>query len=108
MSRMTPPSPSTPSGSPDDANKRPATGANPAAAGRPGMPAQKPNVTTPKAPEMGASAPPTAGGQPANKVVSPGGSGTPARPAGSSPMSGSAPAAKPVPGAASAPGAKIV
>jgi hypothetical protein len=30
------------------------------------MPAQRPNVTTPRAPEMGASAPPTAAGQSAN------------------------------------------
>ncbi|CAA9378416.1 MAG: hypothetical protein AVDCRST_MAG64-447, partial [uncultured Phycisphaerae bacterium] len=65
MSRATPPPPSTPSGSPEDP-KRPA-------ANRPGLPAQQPNVTTPKAPEMGASAPPsrTGGVQPANKLVSP-------------------------------------
>jgi type IV pilus assembly protein PilB len=80
MSRITPPSPSTPSGSPDDPNKRPAA-STPASSQqqpqqpqqqKPGMPAQKPNVTTPKAPSVGASAPPTAGGMPANKVPVPG------------------------------------
>src|SRR5688572_829244 len=90
MSRITPPPPSTPSGSPDQPNKRPA------AAG-PGMPAQKPNLTTPKAPELGASAPPTTGGQPANKTVVPGSSpsapASPTQPAGGN---GSA-AAKPAP-----------
>jgi type IV pilus assembly protein PilB len=72
MSRATPPSPSTPSGSPNDP-KRHGTPQQPggAPAGAAGMPAQRPNVTTPKAPEMGASAPPTAGGQPANKVSPP-------------------------------------
>ena len=55
MSRVTPPPPSTPSGagSPNDPKR-------PAGAGAAGMPAQRPNVTTPKAPEIGASAPPTA------------------------------------------------
>ena len=62
MSRTTPPSAPTPSGSPNDPN-RPNRSA--------GMPAQTPNMTTPKAPELGASAPPTPGGMPANKVNPP-------------------------------------
>jgi len=39
-----------------------------AAPSAPGMPANKPNVTTPKAPSVGASGPPAVGGMPANKV----------------------------------------
>jgi type IV pilus assembly protein PilB len=73
---MTPPPPSTPSGSPEDP-KRPAAPAG-NVANRPGGPAQKPNVTTPKAPEVGAAAPPTAAGQPASKVVAPPGAPRPA------------------------------
>jgi type IV pilus assembly protein PilB len=65
------------------------------------MPAQRPNVTTPKAPEMGASAPPTAGGQPANKVSPPTGAAT--RPAAGSPGTGGAAARAP---GAAAPGTK--
>src|SRR4051812_31063254 len=70
MSRITPPTPASPSGSPDDPNKRPAAlGPQPATgANKPGMPAQKPNVTTPKVPTVGASSPPTAAGQPASKI----------------------------------------
>jgi len=90
------------------------------AAGAAGMPAQRPNVTTPKAPEMGASAPPTAGGQPANKVSPPanpaarpnnpaaGLSPNPAARAPGAPAGGAAPGAKPAAGAprpVAAPGA---
>ena len=89
MSRTTPPA-AVPGGSPQDP-KRP----TPTPAGQapkpatPGMPAQKPNVTPVKAPSVGASGPPTAGGQPANKVAP----GAP-RPAGA----GAPPAAgKPAP-----------
>src|SRR5688500_6725387 len=56
MSRETPQQPSP--GTPNNPQRKPATG--------PGMPAQKPGVTTPKAPSVGASAPPGRGGQPAN------------------------------------------
>ena len=97
MSRVTPPSPSTPSGTPNDPKRQgnpQQPGGNPAGAA--GMPAQRPNVTTPRAPEIGASAPPTAGGQPANKVPGP---NPAARPAGA------APAAR-APGAPAQPGAK--
>jgi type IV pilus assembly protein PilB len=44
--------------------------------------ANKPNVTTVKAPTVGASAPPAATGQPANKVSPGAGANAPARPAG--------------------------
>ncbi|HEX8523551.1 MAG TPA: ATPase, T2SS/T4P/T4SS family [Tepidisphaeraceae bacterium] len=52
----------------------------PQAAAGPGVAANKPGVTTVKAPTVGQSAPPTAGGMPANKVptqVRPGGNGQP-------------------------------
>src|SRR3989454_782503 len=73
MSRVTPPSPSSPSGTPNDPKRHgnPQQSGAGNGAGAAGMPAQRPNVTTPKAPEMGASAPPTAAGQPANKVSPP-------------------------------------
>src|SRR5438552_2304255 len=73
MSRVTPPSPSSPSGTPNDPKRHgnPQQSGAGSGAGAAGMPAQRPNVTTPKAPEMGASAPPTAAGQPANKVSPP-------------------------------------
>ncbi|MEO7158355.1 MAG: ATPase, T2SS/T4P/T4SS family, partial [Vicinamibacterales bacterium] len=50
MSRVTPPPPSNPSGTPDPRK--------PGAKG-PGVPANKPGITTPKAPSVGASSPPT-------------------------------------------------
>src|SRR3954469_15128764 len=70
MSRATPPSPSSPS----DPNRKPGghpekvQGTSGAKPGIPGSGANRPNTTTPKAPEMGAGAPPSAGGQQANKV----------------------------------------
>src|SRR3954471_3512646 len=65
MSRATPPSPSSPS----DPNRKPSgPGRSGAKPGIPGSGANRPNTTTPKAPEMGAGAPPSAGGQQANKV----------------------------------------
>src|SRR5687768_6779255 len=79
MSRMTPPPPSPASPSPNDPNRRPVGLNQPAPAPgptpqKPGMPAQKPNVTTPKAPELGASGPPTATPKPvAPKPAVPGG-----------------------------------
>ncbi|HXE51664.1 MAG TPA: hypothetical protein VN541_01550 [Tepidisphaeraceae bacterium] len=97
MSRTTPPPHSMPAGSPQDPNKRPqAAGPSPAARPVPpvqGQPAVRPGITTPKAPTVGASAPPTAGGIPANKV--------PPRPAGAVPGARpAAPGAKPAgPGA---------
>src|SRR5688500_10421006 len=65
MSRTTPGI--SPAGTPDDPKR---AGPNGSAAGPngPGMPAQRPLTTTPKAPEVGASAPPTPGGMPANKL----------------------------------------
>src|SRR5687768_13334789 len=90
MSRITPPPPSNPAGSPDDPNKRPASN-QPGA--RPGQPAQKPNVTTPKAPEVGASAPPTPAGQPANKAGGTGGAAAPKVPGQITPGSLPTPAA---------------
>src|SRR4051812_47735131 len=39
-------------------------------AGAAGMPAQRPGLTTPRAPEVGASAPPSPSGLPANKTPS--------------------------------------
>src|SRR5688572_4882621 len=60
MSRATPQQPAP--GTPNNPQRKSATAA--AAAG-PGMPAQKPGVTTPKAPAVGASAPPNKAGQPA-------------------------------------------
>src|SRR4051812_16186146 len=107
MSRTIPPSAPTPSGMPNDPNRPGRTGA--------GMPAQTPNTTTPKAPEVGASAPPTASGQPANKVppardpyavkapTPAPASGTPAArsPGGAAPGAAARPApAAPAPGAA--------
>jgi type IV pilus assembly protein PilB len=77
---MTPPQPSP--GAPNPQRKPAATG--------PGMPAQKPNVTTPKAPSVGTSGPPTKTGQPA-----------------SASGGGNAPAASPPPGAGPAPTAGI-
>jgi type IV pilus assembly protein PilB len=67
MSRATPPSPSSPS----DPNRRPASGPGTSGAkpGIPGSGANRPNTTTPKAPAVGASAPPSAGGQQADKVA---------------------------------------
>src|SRR5947207_1274125 len=60
MSRVTPPSAGA--GASGQSNpQRPQASA-------PGIAANKPNVTTPKAPSVGQSAPPTAGGMPANKV----------------------------------------
>src|SRR3954454_5119932 len=70
MSRATPPSPSSPS----DPNRKPGghpekgQGTSGAKPGIPGSGANRPNTTTPKAPEMGAGAPPSKGGQQANKV----------------------------------------
>jgi type IV pilus assembly protein PilB len=71
----------------------------------PGIAANKPNVTTPKAPSVGASGPPTASGRPANMVppratgaapaapaAKPGGA-SPARPTGVGVSGGQAPAA---------------
>jgi len=102
MSRTTPP-PAIPAGSPQDP-KRPgpavpsALGPKPAA---PGAPANKPTVRPVKAPSVGASAPPTASGVPANKVApavrpaaappKPGAPGAPAAPA--APAGGDGPAA---------------
>jgi type IV pilus assembly protein PilB len=103
MSRVTPPSPSTPSGTPNDP-KRHGNPQQPGGAGAAGMPAQRPNVTTPKAPEMGASAPPSAGGVPANKVA-PNPAARPANPAAGIPPRPGAPATAARPGAAGAPGA---
>ncbi|HZL37121.1 MAG TPA: hypothetical protein VFC78_17510, partial [Tepidisphaeraceae bacterium] len=65
MSRIVPPPAGSAPRSPEDPDKK--TGG-----AKPGMPAQKPNVTTPMAPSVGASAPPTPGGMPANKVPGPG------------------------------------
>ncbi len=92
MSRIVPPPSGTPSGAPNDP-KRP----NPV-----GMPAQKPNVTTPMAPPVGASAPPTAGGMPANKVSPPSSGAFAMKPAAPRPPQGSPrPAVAPgTPGAA--------
>src|SRR5687767_9998682 len=92
MSRVTPPAPNNPAGSGGNNPQRPTPSVRPnPQAAAPGMPATKPNVTPPKAPTVGASAPPAAGGVPANKV--------PPRPA-----SATAPPAKPgAPGAPAAP-----
>ncbi len=57
MSRIVPPVASGGSASPEDPKRS-----------EPGMAAQKPGVTTPAAPSLGASAPPTAGGIPANRL----------------------------------------
>ena len=46
----------------------PSSASRPTGASGPGMPAQTPNVTTPLAPTVGASAPPTAAGQPADRA----------------------------------------
>src|SRR5688500_882726 len=58
---------------PGEPNRRPA------GAGGPGQPAQKPNVTTPMAPPVGQSAPPSRSGVPADRAHS-GAPGTPVRP----------------------------
>src|SRR5947208_10675222 len=84
MSRITPPPASGTPGVPDP-HRRPIPQAHAPATG-PGAPAQKPNVTTPKAPPVGQSAPPTRTGMPANKVSPPVGAkpqapATPATPA---------------------------
>src|SRR4051812_38022441 len=64
MSRANPPAAPSPSGAPQDPNRQQQQQAR-----VPGGPAQTPNVTTPKAPSVGASAPPTTGGVPANRVA---------------------------------------
>src|SRR5947209_5159990 len=94
MSQLTPPAP-TPSPS---NNPKPS---GPGVAG-PGMPAQKPGVTTPMAPPIGASAPPSARtGLPADRAhsgVAQGSAAAPAaRPATGAPGTGGngAPAARP-------------
>jgi type IV pilus assembly protein PilB len=69
------------------------------------MPAQKPGITTPKAPSVGASAPPSAAGMPANKIPT---APKPAMPGAAKPV---APSAKPasIPGAphANKPGSPV-
>ena len=58
-----------PAGSPQDPKRQPApTGQAAPKPAVPGMPANRPGATPVKAPTVGASAPPTAGGVPANKV----------------------------------------
>ncbi|HEV2296464.1 MAG TPA: ATPase, T2SS/T4P/T4SS family [Tepidisphaeraceae bacterium] len=93
MSRVTPPAPNNPAGSGGGNNPqrpKPTTRPNPQGAA-PGVAANKPGVTTPKAPTVGASAPPTAGGVPANKApATPG-----ARPASQTSGSGAAAARPP-------------
>ena len=87
MSRTTP-QPPMPAGSPDDP-KRPAPAP---AAQTPGIGAQKPNVTPIKAPTVGASAPPTTGGVPANKAPIRSGPQVTIRPSGSGGEAGAKPA----------------
>src|SRR3954468_7617379 len=81
MSRTTPPTPTMPSGTPQDPKRQPGAGGTgtpgPAQGpGSAGMPAQRPNVTTPMAPPVGASAPPGVQGVPANKLPPVGRPGT--------------------------------
>jgi type IV pilus assembly protein PilB len=92
---MTPPPAAGASGTPDP-NRRINPQAHAPATG-PGMPAQKPGITTPKAPPVGASAPPTKSGVPANKV--------PIAPPGAKPQAGGGAAAPKAPSSALPPGA---
>lgn len=86
MSRATPPTNPTPGGTPQQP-QRPAPQAS-----APGVAGNKPNVTTVKAPTVGASAPPSAVGHPANRAHAPAGQ----RPAGApAARPGAAPAARP-------------
>jgi type IV pilus assembly protein PilB len=86
MSRTIPPT-TIAGASPEDPKRPHATNQ------APGAPATKPNVTPMKAPTVGASAPPTAGGVPANKVPPrpAGAAAGVARPAGANGAGGKAP-----------------
>src|SRR3954447_13276475 len=96
MSRATPPSPSSPS----DPNRRPTGGPGTSGAkpGIPGSGANRPNTTTPKAPEMGAGAPPSAGGQQANKVPTKAAGAAPGAPGASGGGGGAGDVASAAPG----------
>jgi len=89
MSRVTPPPTGTGTSGGTPNPQRPTPQGSAAA---PGIPANKPGVTTPKAPTVGQSAPPTAGGMPANKVpVAPAAGAKPAIPGAKPGMPGAKP-----------------